>query len=406
MATRDKAEKGDAGAQNNLGFCYSKGQGVVKDEVEAVHWYRKAAGQNLALAQNNLGLCYAKGEGVAKDEPRSVQKANSYQLLLPLFSLLPARGERLALVSNFGYCGGVFAHSYYPPLNMRIASIIWTKRPDLPGTIYKSVEYSYNAYSPDSPYQLVTYCGEFIYAIYAANTNGPIITTKDPIYEPELQYPFPERFYPIIHPKMEGTTTNLLNEVGIRRSLDGRFWGFDLTEVSPDPQFATSRVNLTAQDITNGLTFNCMAEAKGGEDWLELAANGTVYFREPLAGFSTNQWYEVSVPTNLLVLGANDFDYGLSSAGATNSVVFFALGRTAELPPQFSGIQITNDTVSLNLTNLIPGFTYTVEQKAIAATNWYAATSITLTPDSTPQTVTLPATNATGMFYRIALPQP
>jgi TPR repeat protein len=35
--------------------------------VEAVKWYRKAAQQNLAKAQNNLGVCYARNEGVAKD---------------------------------------------------------------------------------------------------------------------------------------------------------------------------------------------------------------------------------------------------------------------------------------------------------------------------------------------------
>lgn len=39
--TRAKAEKGDASAQSNLGFCYSQGQGVAKDDVEAVKWFRK-----------------------------------------------------------------------------------------------------------------------------------------------------------------------------------------------------------------------------------------------------------------------------------------------------------------------------------------------------------------------------
>jgi hypothetical protein len=45
-----------------------KCQGVVKDEVEAVKWYRKATEQNYARAQFNLGLCYANGHGVVKDE--------------------------------------------------------------------------------------------------------------------------------------------------------------------------------------------------------------------------------------------------------------------------------------------------------------------------------------------------
>ncbi len=47
--------------------CYADGQGVAKDEVEAVKWYRKAAEQNDAQAQYNLGVCYADGQGVAKD---------------------------------------------------------------------------------------------------------------------------------------------------------------------------------------------------------------------------------------------------------------------------------------------------------------------------------------------------
>jgi TPR repeat protein len=49
------------------------GQGVAKDEVEAVKWYRKAAEQNDAEAQYNLGLCYANGQGVAKDEAEAVK---------------------------------------------------------------------------------------------------------------------------------------------------------------------------------------------------------------------------------------------------------------------------------------------------------------------------------------------
>ncbi|MBI5685348.1 MAG: TonB family protein [Verrucomicrobia bacterium] len=41
-----KAEKGDANAQTELGFCYAIGKRVTKDEVEALKWYRKAAKQN------------------------------------------------------------------------------------------------------------------------------------------------------------------------------------------------------------------------------------------------------------------------------------------------------------------------------------------------------------------------
>ena len=64
----ETAEKGDADAQVNLGWMYANGQGVTKDEVEAVKWFRKAADQGNADGQSNLGLMYENGRGVAKDE--------------------------------------------------------------------------------------------------------------------------------------------------------------------------------------------------------------------------------------------------------------------------------------------------------------------------------------------------
>ena len=45
--TKIEAEKGDADAQNELGFAYANGEGVVKNEAEAVKWYRKAADQGV-----------------------------------------------------------------------------------------------------------------------------------------------------------------------------------------------------------------------------------------------------------------------------------------------------------------------------------------------------------------------
>jgi len=56
-----------AKAQYHLGVCYANGEGVERDSIEAVKWYRKAAVKGDAKAQHNLGLCYANGEGVKKD---------------------------------------------------------------------------------------------------------------------------------------------------------------------------------------------------------------------------------------------------------------------------------------------------------------------------------------------------
>ena len=50
------AEKGDAQAQYNLGWCYVNGDGVAKDLKQAVYWYRKAADQGHAEAKEALEL--------------------------------------------------------------------------------------------------------------------------------------------------------------------------------------------------------------------------------------------------------------------------------------------------------------------------------------------------------------
>jgi len=70
---RKAADQNDADAQSMLGFCYGVGQGVTKDELKAVEWWRKAADQNHANSQYNLGICYANGDGVAKDEAEAVK---------------------------------------------------------------------------------------------------------------------------------------------------------------------------------------------------------------------------------------------------------------------------------------------------------------------------------------------
>ena len=70
---RKAAEQGYALAQSNLGVMYVEGRGVPQDNVKAVEWYRKAAEQGNALAQSNLGLMYAKGRGVPKDEGKAAE---------------------------------------------------------------------------------------------------------------------------------------------------------------------------------------------------------------------------------------------------------------------------------------------------------------------------------------------
>lgn len=59
--------------QYNFGVMYANGQGVVKDEAEAVRWFRKAAEQGTAGAQHNLGFMYENGYGVKKDKVEAVR---------------------------------------------------------------------------------------------------------------------------------------------------------------------------------------------------------------------------------------------------------------------------------------------------------------------------------------------
>ena len=61
------AEKGDADSQFKVGLIYYSGQGVTRDYLEALNWFRKAALQNNSFAQYNVGYMYAKGEGTPQD---------------------------------------------------------------------------------------------------------------------------------------------------------------------------------------------------------------------------------------------------------------------------------------------------------------------------------------------------
>ena len=52
---------------------YANGRGVIRDDGEAVRWYRLAAEQGIAVAQTSLGLAYEAGRGVARDDEEAVR---------------------------------------------------------------------------------------------------------------------------------------------------------------------------------------------------------------------------------------------------------------------------------------------------------------------------------------------
>jgi hypothetical protein len=64
---RPLAERGDAESQYKLAEMYSLGEGVEKDDAQAVIWYRRAADQGYSKAQNALAARYSSGRGVTQD---------------------------------------------------------------------------------------------------------------------------------------------------------------------------------------------------------------------------------------------------------------------------------------------------------------------------------------------------
>lgn len=56
----------------NLGFRHARGLGVPQDDRKAVQWYRRAAAGGHLGAQNNLGFMMAQGRGGPRDDREAV----------------------------------------------------------------------------------------------------------------------------------------------------------------------------------------------------------------------------------------------------------------------------------------------------------------------------------------------
>lgn len=69
----DKAEKGSAPAQIELGRMYLNGQGVKADPYRASFWYRQAANQKDPRGQTALGQLYETGKGVFQSEEQAMK---------------------------------------------------------------------------------------------------------------------------------------------------------------------------------------------------------------------------------------------------------------------------------------------------------------------------------------------
>jgi uncharacterized protein len=84
---RKAADQDLALAQFNLGTMYANGRGAPQNDREAAKWYRLAADQGLGAAQFNLGIMYAQGTGVPQDS------VLAHMWLTLLVSELPALGN-------------------------------------------------------------------------------------------------------------------------------------------------------------------------------------------------------------------------------------------------------------------------------------------------------------------------
>lgn len=72
--TMDRAKKGDAAAQNEVGTWYYRGLHGIKPNFEvALQWFARAAKQGHAQATSNMAVCYQFGQGCKKDSTLAVQ---------------------------------------------------------------------------------------------------------------------------------------------------------------------------------------------------------------------------------------------------------------------------------------------------------------------------------------------
>lgn len=70
----EKAQKGDAEAQFQLGLCYYNGEnGAEEDNDQAFAWFSKAGSQGHADAIYYIGNCYNGGYGVEKDYNKAIE---------------------------------------------------------------------------------------------------------------------------------------------------------------------------------------------------------------------------------------------------------------------------------------------------------------------------------------------
>jgi TPR repeat protein len=70
---KEMADAGDVKSQVQIGLAYLTGDGVHKDDAEAIKWLRKAADQDNPVAERYLAEMYFKGRGVTADNAEAAK---------------------------------------------------------------------------------------------------------------------------------------------------------------------------------------------------------------------------------------------------------------------------------------------------------------------------------------------
>lgn len=109
-----RAQAGDAEAQNDLAERYAAGDGVGQDSVKAVDLFQQAAAKGIAKAQFRLSQMYGKGEGVPQDSVKATDllrqsAANGYAKAQSALARLYAKGEGVTRDEVLAYAWATLA---------------------------------------------------------------------------------------------------------------------------------------------------------------------------------------------------------------------------------------------------------------------------------------------------------
>ncbi|HEX5772768.1 MAG TPA: tetratricopeptide repeat protein [Geomobilimonas sp.] len=125
-AVRKASNRGNAAARNTFGFMYLIGDGVPKDPVQEIRWYRAAAAAGDSRASFMLSLMYYHGDGVPRNQTEAAR-------------LMRIAAERGGARSEF-FLGTFYYHGTGLPQDKGQAAL-WIRKAAEKG--YGEAEYAY-----------------------------------------------------------------------------------------------------------------------------------------------------------------------------------------------------------------------------------------------------------------------